>query len=266
MADNAPKVSSKAVTPEPVKYDLSGCALAINAKCGACRHFSRMAHPAYGDVCASKGILEIAKPCARFNPDARQINFKSDEHIELLAELLATLPTNKLGVLAAIINREGRTRKRNLHFGEVVYFRMFGGDYISNYRACRIVSADKDYVHVEGKDGFTAMIYRESVLNLKQWKKKRKALKEAKKIKDPNYSRFFTLPNPAQQEVTKILEGQDQHITAKSVKNAKGRKPFLTIEPPERSGKTKRKRDLRTTPLTEIFGGTSSTGTFRSRG
>ena len=198
-------IKTKTAIPTPLDINLNASSLTIKLSCGDCRHFTRMAFPEYGSVCSKIGIVEEAKPCKRFTPDSRLVEFQSDPDLVQFATFLATVPTSKLGVIASILTREHRTRKQGFNFGEVVYLRVFGDDYISNYRRCRVVQADARYVHVEGKKGFTATVLKTSLLNFKQFKKKRAELEAAKKIRDPKYKNYFAVPDVAAKKAAEIL-------------------------------------------------------------
>lgn len=269
--DEAKKAGGKSVTPEPVNIDLRACALTINATCGDCRHFVRLAHPKYGQACSVKGVIETAKPCSKFNPDARRVRFKDDESVVAFAQFMASVPTSKLAVLASLINREHRTRKHGFAFGEIVYLHLFGGDFISNYRRCRVVSVDKEYVHVEGGDGFVATVYPTSILNMRKWKKKRKELEAAKRVKDPNYKRYFENTAKASKEAARILDSLQPLPFNKS--SAKNRRSLLATDDSGVIGKGHRlkrvvynakTRDLRTKPLDELI--KPDAGLLRTRG
>jgi hypothetical protein len=215
-----------------------------------CHHFSRMAHPTYVKPCKDLGILEVSKPCTRFTPDARSLKINNDAAAINLAIAMATVPTSKLKVLAALINREARTRKRGYYFGEVVYMRVIGGDYISNYRKARILFAEKDYLHIEGSvDGFVASVMHSTVLNSKEWAKKKKQLLLEGKKRDPNYIRNFQTQTPQEKLFTKDLVNNDPpEITHKS----KNSKVLVAVEMTTTKGKVKkliRTKDVRTTPL-----------------
>jgi hypothetical protein len=250
----------KTIMPEPLSINLSACTLTIKTNCGGCRHFNRMAYPEYGIVCEKKGILETAKPCVRFSPDPRQIKFKNDADLVALAKALANVSKNKLPLLASLINKESRTRKQGWCFGEICYIRIFGEDYISNYRRSRIISADSQYVTIEGKGGFTASLTKSSVLNARQWKKKKRELEAAGKITDPNYSKYIRLPTKAEREAAKILDGVNP--PALDGVTAKGRKAILSSEQAVKAKRvikvkkpvfSTKRPDLRTTSLDQIF-------------
>ena len=206
MPKNEQDNSNNAITPQEISFPLSGCALTINANCGMCRHFSRMAHPAFKEVCQKKGIIEVSKPCVRYQADPRQLRFYEESHMVAFAEFLATVPTSKLPLLASIFNQEHRTRKRKYHFGEIIYIHAFGQEYISNYRRCRILVVERDLATVEGEGNLIASVMLKSVLNAKQWKKRKAELQAAKRVKDPNYKRHFKVSTKIEKEIKKAIE------------------------------------------------------------
>lgn len=206
MSNQIDDANKTKTIPVPVETNLKSTALLINITCGKCQHFNRIPYPQYGTVCSTLGVVEKAKPCKRFSPDSKQVQFSTDTDLVQFATFLASVPNSKLGIIASLLTREHRTRSQGFVFGEVVYLKVFEGDYISNYRRCRVVQADSKYIHIEGKSGFTASVLKQSVLNHKQWKKKRLALEESKLIKDPKYKSYFIAPTPASKKISQILE------------------------------------------------------------
>jgi hypothetical protein len=220
--------TDNAITPEPVSFSLTGSALTLNVNCGLCRHHSRMAHPALKKVCREKGILEEAKPCARFSADPRQIKFSDDEQLLAVSEWIGQAPKKKLLLLAALLTQEERTRKQGRYFGEVVYILALGGEYITNYRRCRVVSAVKDYVTVEGQ-GIIATVMTSSVLSIKQWKKKKALLAATGKKRDPRYKTYFQAPSKVDEEIKQVIDNLRPPTLSDSVVNVK-RKSLLEFE------------------------------------
>lgn len=201
------KVSdNNTVMPEPLPFSLTTGGLTINTTCGTCKHLTHIPHPAYKEVCATKGIFDTNKPCKRYSVDTRQIPIKNNEDIIALAALMARIPKKSLPLVAALANRESRTRRSGYVFGQIVFIRILGNDYISNYRRCRVTEANKDYVFLEGADGFSAMVHHSSILTTEKWLEKKAHLKKLKKIVDPKYQEYFTAPSKAAKEANKILD------------------------------------------------------------
>jgi hypothetical protein len=191
--------------PVPIDINLGKSALTIKQTCGQCIHLKRMAYPAFKKPCIELGIIEESKPCEKFAANPALIKFSDSEHTRNIAKAMRELNDRELKLLAVVINQETRTRKRGFEFGQIVYFRVFGGDYISNYVKAKVVSADRDYVHVQGADGCLATLYHKSVLTGKEWKKKEFYLLKINKIKDPNRAKYLKAPTKAEREVNKIM-------------------------------------------------------------
>lgn len=54
--------------------------------------------------------------------------------------------------MASLLNQEKATRRQGFRFGQLVYVRMYPGEYMSNYAIATVIQADKDQVYVEGKN------------------------------------------------------------------------------------------------------------------
>jgi len=246
MSTTGNETKTNAITPEPVNFTLGKSALTINTNCGMCSHFARMAHPVYKEVCKAKGLIETNKPCVRFNPDPRQVRFNDDDQLENFTEFLATLPTSKIPLIAAILSQEHRTRKNKFHFGEVVYILAFGTEYVSNYRRCRVLSADREYVTVEGSSLFIATVMATSVFNMKRWKKKKIELLESKRLRDPNYKKYFKQPSQSERDIAKIVATQAPLQLDSTIKDVKSRPAILAYntEGAFRKGKLKKTKKV----------------------
>lgn len=178
---------------EPLPFDLKSSCLTIKAKCGECRYFANTPHKAYKKVCMKLGVIEKAKPCKRFSPDVSLLNFNDEKQQFMLSDIMANTSTARLALLAAVINREARTRRHGFHFGEVIYIRAFGDDYVSNYRKGRVINADSEYVYISGNRNFVAQVYHDSVIKHAQWKLKKVKLTKAGKVRDPRYKSYTQL-------------------------------------------------------------------------
>lgn len=233
--------------PTPVTMPLNKSTLTINTRCATCKHFNRLANPAYGEVCSQLGVIETSKPCNRYSVNPAEIKIYEQEHVEALVEIVESLSDRDLQLMAALFNREHLTRKRGFKFGSVVYLRPFGGDYVSNYRKAKVISADREYVHIRAADGWTASVFHTSVLNAAAWKAKKADLTKAGKIKDPNYSKYFQIKTKAQVDIEKFhSQGNEPISLDRSVR--RNSKTLLTTE-----GIEEKKKSLRTTPVDELL-------------
>jgi len=253
---------STSVMPEPLPFKLTGSSLTINTTCGTCKHFRRIPHPAYGEICAAKGIFDTNKPCTKYSVDSSQLGVHSDKLLQEIAELMAKVPKKQLVLVSALANRESRTRKYGFYFGQTVYVRLLSSDYISNYRRAIVTEANKDYVYIsDSKQGFTMMVYHSSVLTNEQWLEKKAQLKKAKKIVDPKYAEFFKAPTKAEREANKILDTLTPPDL--SAIAGKGKKVLLAASEEKRRVLFNNKEvDPDTTPIDKLIGKTN----FRVRG
>jgi len=182
--------------PTPVNFDLR-TNLTCNVRCNSCIYFENRAHSKYKEPCNSLGILAKSTPCNKFTPNPAKLNFRSDKILRQISRVLAKIGKEHLPLIASVLLRESKTRNKGFNFGQVVYVRIFGDDYISNYRKAYVVFAERKLVYLTGgkninsETEFTASVGTQYVLSSDQWEKKKSALKAQGKLKDPKLPRYI---------------------------------------------------------------------------
>jgi hypothetical protein len=172
----------------PSKFDYPR----VKTTCQSCIFYNKQC--AWGSKpCKQLGILGSSKPCKKFVLDPYTIDML-DESSKNLQDIVSSLSTKDLGKFAILLSQEHKTRSKGFAFGQEVVVHMFKGNYLSNFAKARVISANKDYVFIQGIGGFRGMLFHSSVLTLEQWAKKRQFLIAKKKIKDPNYASYTSLP------------------------------------------------------------------------
>jgi len=173
----------------------------LPVRCRDCYHFQQRHAPDYADVCEKLGVQGIARPCSKFLPNAMAFDVKSADGKDL-REYIGHVPTARLNAIAALIVQEARTRRLGFHHGELVYVRMFGGDYLSNYFRAYVIMANRRYVFVQGRSGFKrGSFLATSVLDAEDFARKRKALIARKQLIDPKLSEHTSWKPPTKVDV-----------------------------------------------------------------
>lgn len=208
MSKNQGGESSKLV---PVQIDASalplmGTNLAIGGKCSLCVHYKNIAHPSYESVCSELGIIPESIPCKKYTSDYRQLLLAEEPWFAAFAAAISEMNSTQLRIMASLLIKEQRTRKHGLMFGESVFLRVFSGDYLSNYRRGVVISATSKYVYIEGKDGFHAMVFKSSILNTKQWMKKKAELIKTDRLKDPFIRKHMEAPTAIDKRIREAIE------------------------------------------------------------
>lgn len=171
--------------------------------------------------CKNLNVLPTSKPCPNFSVDTAEFNFGGvEEPTELLSKLLTGLDEKRLPQFSALMVELYKMRKKGFRFGETVYVRLFGDDYLSNYFAVRVVKVkeviEKMYqtssldpqigkqmvrarrivVYLQGKGNFRLRLYDNSVLRERDMIAKRKELQSKERLVDPRYDTYTHLPVP----------------------------------------------------------------------
>jgi len=186
----------KASRPTPVSFSLKNN-LSCNVSCGDCVFFTKRANPKYKKPCQPNGIVAGATPCDKFTPDPSKLSFRSDKIARQLARAVSKIGKEHLAIIASFLLRERKTRNKGLHFGQVVYIKVFGGDYLSNYTKAYVAFADRKLVYLsnaknlKNDNEFTASVGIEHILTKEQWEKKKSVLKLQGRIKDPKLKSFI---------------------------------------------------------------------------
>lgn len=267
LFDGRENEGSKLV-PVPIDastHKLLGTNLAIGARCGMCVHFGNIQHPAYESVCKELGILEENVPCTRYEPDYRQLGLAEADWFAAFAAAMADMTVKQRHILASLLMKENRTRRAGFMFGETVYVRVFDGDYISNYRKAVVVSATSKHVYLEGKDGFHAMLYKGSVLNAKQWMKKKSELVKANRLKDPFIRRHMQALTDVDKKIREVIEQDKLDFLEAQTRELTGMASRENSAP--KKGTVKNPRFMSLVELVDqVKTETDSLGTIRTRG
>jgi hypothetical protein len=193
--------SEKSSVPLPVDFSLN-TSLTCNVKCGDCVFFARHYSPAYKEPCIKLGISSKSKPCKRFSPDAAKLNIRNDVTLRKLSSALRNIGKDNLHIVASILLKEARTRREGFYFGQPVYVKVFGGDYLSNYRKAYVSHVERGLVHlscgrnINDAKTFTASVSPEAVLTVDEWKTKKSRLLSKGMKRDPKLSQYTTLTGP----------------------------------------------------------------------
>lgn len=159
-------------------------------RCGACLHFRQHAHKHKDTVCAEIGVKQYAIAPRCFTPDVTKIA----PNAQLLAQLTALInsytPQQRHILLGVLRNN----RKRRISFGQKVYFRAIGKDYISNYLSgyCLGYSSAGDLIVAGSPDVktagrmYTAYLHEDSVMLPQAWRAKREDLIRKGRVNDPD--------------------------------------------------------------------------------
>lgn len=173
----------------PVDFPLNRSALTVNLTCGDCRHHGGIPAPGQKSCCAVLGVIQEQTPCLHFSVSPFVIDFGSDMYLRMISRIIRKLNRKKLNAVASLLLQEARTRRYGFNMGDVVYFKAYGDDFLSNYRKGYVVSADKHYVVISGRRGreFSCYISAPYVLRKAQWLEKQKELIAANRLVDPRY-------------------------------------------------------------------------------
>ncbi len=220
--------------PVAVDFDFNNN-LTCKVKCGGCLYFASRAHSKYKEPCSKLGILATNTPCNKFSADTSQFNFRGDKVLKILSKALSKIGKEHLPAIATILNREAKTRNKGFYFGEAVYVKAFGGDYLSNYRRAYVIYADRKLVHLSGgrninsENDFTASIGIEFVLHKDQWEKKKASLIAKGLKKDPKLSLYTTVTKKPDIDYEPPTIDDYWKTELKNKKDKKGRTNFQTV-------------------------------------
>lgn len=154
-------------------------------------------------TCSSMGITAGNSACPKFKPDVFSIKeivpheATVRQNMETVSAMVQSVPTSSLPLIASVIIYEETTRKFGYGLWQKVFIRYRGtsrSDYLSNFMACRVLWADKNFINLvsdqEGKEGIQITIpYSDSegntVYTESQFKVLRKEMKRKKRFVDP---------------------------------------------------------------------------------
>ncbi len=166
-------------------------------RCGECLHHKRHAHPSMQEICQKKGIKAFAIAPKCFTPDVTQIANNSDTFVQLAALLIEYTPKQKRIMLALLRQKPIKAKqfRKDMPFGTKIYFHGMGKDYISNYlsgyvmgttSSGELIVTGSPEQNTRGRSYMAYMSDTASLMTSKEWKVKKKTLKEAGRVLDPN--------------------------------------------------------------------------------
>lgn len=172
--------------------------------------------------CQNLNVLPTSKPCPNFSVAPEEFNFGDvEDPTVLLAKLLTGLDEKRLPQFAAHLVELYKTRKKGYRFGETVYVKLFGDEYLSNYAAVKVVKAkeitEKLYqtssldpqvgrqlvrqrrlvLYLQGHGNMRLRIYEDHVLREKEFAARVKDLQARQRLVDPKYTSYTLLPVPS---------------------------------------------------------------------
>lgn len=159
----------------------------IVSRCGECMFFKDAA--TYKKPCNELGVKSTGRICSKFMPNVYKVL-----DMDLVKQVMGLKP-EQLRMICGLAHQELNTRKnKGASWGKVVYFKLFGDDYLSNYRKGLILAANNDHYYIMSDindNKIKATLLKDSVLTEEQWKRKEKILRKRKKLSDPNYKVYF---------------------------------------------------------------------------
>jgi hypothetical protein len=171
----------------------------IASVCKFCVHHKVI--PQFKEVCSKMGIEEYHRACNHYTFNWKEIT----PEIGAKAELLATIPTNQLMLLADFIRAEKITRGKGFRFLAPVYVHLIGEKYLSNYAKAWVITAARKYVYVQGKNGaFCGAFLKTSIMKEDKFADVCAKLILEKKIIDPKYRSYFTKAPPKIKSISDI--------------------------------------------------------------
>jgi len=191
--------------------------ITIGAKCKSCIFYKDRAYQAFKKPCAQLGVKQYSRPCQHFfaNP---YIFLKDDPEFNLAKKLLIKYE-KQLPTLVAWLNQELSTKKTGFTFGQIIYVKMIGEDYLQNYARATVVSANKEVVYVQG-DIFRGTFMHASIFTEDAWVRKKKNLIKHKRIRDPKEAEYYKIkikPKKAVEYEVPTIDTFAKTITKKKV-------------------------------------------------
>lgn len=168
------KKSAEVEIPDIKRRDIT-----LPIACRNCVFYRKLA--AYAKGCEELGVAPSAKTCTKFVPDPEQM----DQTDRLLQTLTTVGRAKKPELVYAAMLSAAKVRRTGYRVGQTVFFRVLGGDYLSNYARGVVVGSVRDSVVVIGAELFTACLKVSSVLSSDDFLVKKERLVSAGKINDP---------------------------------------------------------------------------------
>jgi len=158
-------------------------------RCGECLHYKNQPLRGNKVVCSKIGIRSFAEAPKCYTPDVTKLCGNSDQFVQLAALVSSYSPSERRIVASLLKQRSG-----TLKFGQKLYFKALGGDYLSNYlsgfflcytRSKEIVLCGDSDKRKRGHMVTAIFDDSTSLLTSKEWKIKQKELIEKNRIEDP---------------------------------------------------------------------------------
>lgn len=165
--------------PDDEMGDIVRKDLTLSITCVSCVFFKRIA--VFKAPCSELGTAPAAKTCSRFVPDPVQM----DAPDRLARALAAIAGARRPKLAAAAALGAARITKLGFRLGQQVFFRVMGGEYLSNYASAIVVGATHSQLVLSGVDSFTMLTNVSSVLNKEAFERKRLSLVKRGRINDP---------------------------------------------------------------------------------
>ena len=142
--------------------------------CGSCAGFKR--ENLFPDTrpsskgCCSEGKTEASSRCPKFRADVMSLSEKARKTgtLNAILETTQNMELHDLKLLAAAFLQEYVTREAGFMAGMKVYVRVFNAsnrNYLSNFVAARVLSADASTVKLVSDDGMITMMYENDGVN-----------------------------------------------------------------------------------------------------
>lgn len=165
-------------------------------KCGECLHHRVNPHPSKKALCIKEGVRPFAVAPKCFTPDVTQLSQNSDTFVQLALILSEYTPKQQRILFGVLRQRPIKKRRfsRELPFASKVYFLALGADYFSNYLSGYVMglTSGGDLIitgspeqNTRGRTYMAYMTDDDNLLTAKEWRIKKKELRDAGRIHDP---------------------------------------------------------------------------------
>lgn len=162
----------------------------LGVKCKSCIFYKDRAYQAFKKPCSQLGVKQFSRPCQHFF--ANPFTFLKDDPEFKLAKKLLIKFGKQLPSLVGWLNQELATKKTGFSFGQIVYVKLIGEDYLLNYAKATVVSANKEYVYIQGNK-FRGTYLHDSVYTEDEWKRKKRTLVKHKRLRDPKHADYYKI-------------------------------------------------------------------------
>lgn len=174
-----------------LKKDARPKAVFDNAdRCGTCLHFERIPYPGSPKkTCDALGHIASSPKCDYYNPNIALIADKAPKVIPIFSEYVASMTRGELQLFGHMMYSAAETAKAGFTLGQQVWF-VIGMDYLNNYFTGIVLRATKEFVYIaaelnEGAGGTFVQLMPSSVLNEKEWLRRRRRLVRAERVVEP---------------------------------------------------------------------------------